>query len=108
MASNSKQSVMRFSFRVPVIVMVLAATAVPVELRSLVHVGLDVRIFVFDVLANVAGYLPVGLVLAESGVGLALLLGALMAMFAETGQFVMMHRDPSVVDVVANVIGAAL
>jgi hypothetical protein len=88
--------------------MVLAATAIPIELRPLGIVTLNFGIFVTDVLANIAGYIPVGLVLADLGPRRALLAAVLMATLAEAGQFVMMHRDPSVIDVVANAIGAAL
>lgn len=87
--------------------MVLAATAVPIEFRAPGDATLNFGIFTSDVLANVAGYVPVGLVLAELGPGRALLTAVLIATLAEAGQFVMMHRDPSVVDVVANTLGAA-
>ena len=103
-----KRTTARIRLRVPVIVMVLAATAIPIELRPLGAATLNFGIFASDVLANIVGYLPVGLVLAELGPGRALLTAVLMATLAEAGQFVMMHRDPSVIDVVANAIGAAL
>ena len=88
--------------------MVLAATAVPIEFRSPGQVALSSGFFLPDVLANITGYVPVGIVLGALGPAYALLVACLMATLAETAQFVMMLRDPSVVDVVANVVGAAL
>ena len=88
--------------------MVLAATAIPVELRPPGHAVLGFSIEAADVVANVAGYVPVGIVLAGLGPLRAILAAASITMFAETSQLVMVHRDPSPVDVVSNVIGAML
>jgi Concanavalin A-like lectin/glucanases superfamily/VanZ like family len=99
------------SWRAPVITLVLAATAIPVELRPLAGVTVDLGLSgvdVSDVLLNVAGYLPVGIVLAEFGLAQAIIAAALLSMFAESSQLVMMHRDPSVIDVTANILGATL
>jgi Concanavalin A-like lectin/glucanases superfamily/VanZ like family len=92
--------------KVPVIVLVLCATAIPIELRPLGTVAVDFRIFPWDFLANVAGYVPVGLVLGGTKPRRALLLAVLMSTCAEIGQLGMMHRDPSVGDIIANTIGA--
>jgi hypothetical protein len=94
--------------RAPIIVMVLAATAIPIELRPPGDVALGFDIYASDVLANVAGYVPVGIVLGGLGPLRAVIAAALIATFAETSQFVMMHRDPSAIDVAANIIGAIL
>jgi hypothetical protein len=94
--------------RAPVIMMVLAATAIPVEWRSPGRVPLSFYIQASDVVANIAGYVPLGIVLGGSGPLRAVIAAALIATFAETSQFVMMHRDPSVIDVISNVIGAIL
>jgi hypothetical protein len=91
------------NLRGPVIVLILAATAVPIELRQPGALGNS--ILLTDVLANVAGYIPVGIVLSLLSPVRAILLGAAISLFAESSQLVMMHRDPSVVDVVANVTG---
>jgi hypothetical protein len=91
-----------------VLTLVLAATAVPIELRAPNHVTLDFNFFASDVLANIAGYVPAGIVLWALGPGVALLAAGSISVFAEALQFVMMHRDPSVADVVSNVAGAAL
>ena len=92
----------------PVIVLVLAATAIPIELRPRGIAPLDFSVAVDDVLENIAGFLPVGIVLAELGFLRAVGAASLLSTFAETGQFMMVHRDPSAIDVVSNVIGAIL
>ena len=88
--------------------MVLAATAIPIELRPPGHVAIGFGIFASDVLANIAGYVPVGIALGWLGSLRAVGVAALIATFAETSQIVMAHRDPSVIDVAANVLGAIL
>ena len=108
MVSNSSPSTARIRLRVPVIVMVLAATAIPIELRPLNQAALSFGIFASDVLANVAGYMPLGFVLGELGAGRALVIAVLMSTLAEAGQLGMMYRDPSAIDVAANAIGAVL
>jgi hypothetical protein len=91
--------------------MVLAATAIPVELRAPHYEPWSFGSFVSltsDVLANVLGYVPVGIVLRDLGLLRAVAMAAAITMCAETAQLMMMHRDPSLVDVVANVVGAVL
>jgi Concanavalin A-like lectin/glucanases superfamily/VanZ like family len=92
----------------PVIVLVLAATAIPIELRPWGIAPLGFSVEVDDVLENIAGYLPVGIVLAELGFLRAVGAAFLLSTFAETCQFMMAHRDPSAIDVFSNVIGAIL
>src|SRR5262245_54117047 len=92
----------------PVLTLVLAATAIPIELRRPDFSLLNFGVFPVDVAVNIAGYVPVGLVLAELGAFWAILLAALVAIGAEAAQFAMVHRDPSVIDVFANVAGAVL
>ena len=98
----------RMTWRVPVITLVLAATAIPVEFRPPGSESLDFSLGVSDVLANVAGYLPVGIVLGEFGLARAILAAALLSTFAESSQFFMMHRVPSAVDITTNILGATL
>src|SRR5262245_16734370 len=95
----------------PVIFLVLAATAIPVEFRlpEKIRFAFSSRIDdSVDILLNIVGYLPVGIVLREFGPLRAIVLAGLLSMLAETSQVVMMHREPSLVDVVSNVGGAAL
>jgi VanZ family protein len=92
--------------RVPVIVLILAATAIPVELRPLGGATIDFKIDVSDIAANILGYVPVGIVLGGLGPLRAVVTAALISTLAETSQLVMMHRFPSPIDVASNVIGA--
>ena len=48
----------------PVLAVVLAATAIPIELRKPVVTQLSVRAYRSDVFLNIVGYVPVGLVLS--------------------------------------------
>ena len=88
--------------------MVLAATAIPVELRSPSLATWSLGILPSDVLANVLGYVAVGIVLADLGPFRAVIAAAILSIFAETAQLGMVHRDPSIVDVLANVAGAGV
>ncbi len=95
--------------RTPVIMMVLAATAIPIELRPWSLATLDLSSSDWlDIVENIAGYVPVGIVLGGLGPLRAVTAAALISMFAETSQFMMAHRDPSAIDVASNVIGAIL
>jgi hypothetical protein len=91
-----------------VIALVLAATAVPVELRSPRGVAFGFGIDPYDLLVNICGYVPIGAVLAVSGAARTLSVAALMAVVAETSQVFMVHRDPSVLDIAANIAGATV
>jgi VanZ family protein len=108
MVFNSNLRSDKITLRVPVLLLVLAATAVPIELRPPAHPTLNFPIDTADFLANIAGYVPVGIVLGEIGALQAIIVAGLISTLAETSQLVMMYRDPTVVDVVANVIGAIL
>jgi hypothetical protein len=98
----------KINLRIPIIVMVLAAIIVPIELRSPGRAALDFGFDAPDFFANIAGFIPIGIVLGEFGLLRGVILAALMSIFAETGQLWMMHRDPSVMDVVANTTGAII
>jgi glycopeptide antibiotics resistance protein len=91
--------------------MVLAATAIPVELRSLTYgvSGFSISASLLsDVLANILGYVPVGIVLWDLGPFRAVTIAGIVAIFAETAQLFMVHRDSSIHDVLSNVVGAFL
>jgi Concanavalin A-like lectin/glucanases superfamily/VanZ like family len=95
--------------RVPVLIMVLAATAIPIAFRPLQQgelqlLGTDPS----DIAANIAGFVPVGIVLAAFGPVRAVAAAALLSLFAETSQFVMLYRVPSLTDVATNTLGAIL
>ncbi|TPJ81055.1 LamG-like jellyroll fold domain-containing protein [Mesorhizobium sp. B2-6-2] len=90
------------------LLLTLAAIAVPVEMRDLGHATLDFRAYPGDFVANVLGFVPVGLVFARVGRLQAIVAAALLSTTAEVSQLVMMYRDPSGADILANTIGAAL
>jgi hypothetical protein len=97
--------------RAPVIAMVLAATAIPIEPRWPAYAASDFGItatLVLDVIANVLGYVPVGIVLRDLGLVRALMTAAGMTILAETAQLVAVHRDPSIIDALSNITGAIL
>jgi VanZ family protein len=108
MVSKAFRPASRIALRVPVIFLVLATTIIPVELRPPGRAPLSFSIEPFDVAANIAGFVPVGIVLRELGVLWSILIGALISIFAEGSQFFIAYRDPSVVDVAANTIGAII
>ncbi|NCW33296.1 MAG: hypothetical protein EBV92_08585, partial [Betaproteobacteria bacterium] len=69
----------------------------------------------FDLLSNVALYLPLGLLLAlnrapprRAGLGLALLVGALLSLTIEAAQSYLPQRVPSLLDLAANTLGALI
>ena len=99
----------RIALAVPVIFLILAATAIPIEFRSLGEAQMVFEVSdVPDIVTNVIGYVPLGIVLGELGLLRAVFIAGLISTFAETGQLVLMHRDPSFTDIVSNVAGAAL
>ncbi len=94
--------------RLPVLVMILAATAIPIEWRPPGSALLNWDVSAWDVVPNIAGYVPVGAVLAGMGSFRAIALAALLCASAESMQLVLMHRDPSLIDVASNVVGATI
>jgi hypothetical protein len=103
---HNNPSGIRIAWQTPVITLILAATAIPIEFRSPGQIILDYGFSSDDIAANVLGYMPLGIVLGRAGLLRAVMVAALISLFAETSQFVMMHRHPSVIDLAANVLGA--
>jgi Concanavalin A-like lectin/glucanases superfamily/VanZ like family len=92
-----------------VLFVIIAATALPIQFRpprdaEITFTSGDVP----DIVANVLLYLPLGMVLGRGRILRAVLAGAALSTAAEAGQIVMLHRDPSLVDVATNVAGAAV
>src|SRR5688500_3661152 len=85
---NDRRSSRLVLLPIPVIALVLAFTAVPTELRSLSHDRIRdfFGIRFDDFVANLAGYVPVGAVLANLGTGTAIGLASSVSVFAETMQ----------------------
>jgi hypothetical protein len=94
-----------------VVALTLAFTAVPLQLR-VPHWGelagaLHLHLLRLDFMANVAGYLPAGIVLARQGMARGLALACAISCLAEAAQLFSAGRGPSVMDVIANTLGAA-
>ena len=105
MNSNPSRSGQSLVLTAPILWMVLAATAIPIEFRHLGPAPLTFGFGFSDFVENVLGFVPVGMVLAQLGLTRAVLIAAAMSLLAEISQIWMMHRTPEVADVVANVIG---
>jgi hypothetical protein len=92
--------------------LILGFTALPTQLRmpnvgSLLDALGSKPVFV-DVLANVLGYVPLGVALAKWGPARALLVAGALTLLAEGLQLFSVGRDPAAVDVAANFVGAGL
>src|SRR5690348_15797729 len=102
----------RVSWPLPVLLLVIAFTSIPTELRpvsrAVMHEVFDTSLDIPDILANVIGFIPLGVVLAARGARSAIGIAACVSIFAETTQLFSLGRSPSLIDVATNVIGAAL
>jgi hypothetical protein len=96
----------RVGLLAPLIVLVLGATAIPVELRRFDFASLSWDCNARDLVANVTLYVPVGMVLTGLGLWRAVMIAALISLFAESCQFFIAHRYPSPIDLTLNVAGA--
>jgi glycopeptide antibiotics resistance protein len=97
------------TLRIPVIVLALAFTAVPMEVRPLSEGIADVfnmSLDVPDVIANIAGYIPIGIVLATRSAWPAIGVATAVSGLAEASQVVTTGRSPSIIDLFTNVVGA--
>jgi VanZ family protein len=109
MTRSSDRSSRQIALTVPVIALVLAFTAVPMELKppaegvsEMLDVGLDVP----DIVQNVVGYLPIGVVLAPLSAGIVAGVSAAVSGLAEASQVFTRERTPSPIDLATNIIGA--
>jgi hypothetical protein len=92
-----------------VLTVILAATTIPIAFRPLQPAEwFPVSIDAYDIMANIAGFVPIGIVLAALGPVRAIMAAALLSMFAEISQLVALYRVSSLTDVAANVLGAIL
>ncbi len=68
MDSGKTRAAARITLIAPVIFLVLAATAIPIEFRALGEVKPSFAVDdLSDIVANIIGYLPVGIVLGRLG-----------------------------------------
>ena len=85
----------RLQLRLPVIALVLAFTAVPLELRPSPSRAIDLFGFgLQDVVLNILGYIPVGLVLASCRARSMLLAAVAISGAAELSQVFSVGRSP--------------
>ena len=72
----------------------------------------NVPLFTFDVVSNIVGFMPLAFLLAwkrgMKGVAVAVLAGFALSLFAELAQTQIVGRSSSLVDLVANTLGALL
>jgi len=103
----------QLALQIPVIVLVLAFTAIPAELQlpSTESIAATLRIdrlVVPDIVANLMGYVPVGIVLGSRGLWQAIGIATSVSVFAEASQLFSVGRFPSLLDLMMNVIGTAI
>lgn len=101
----------KVSLEIPVIAGVVGFTAIPLALEPFNSGDLAQVLSIgsaSDIVTNVLGYVPLGIVLAWRGPWRAIALAAVLSAAAETIQFFSPFRSPSVADFVTNVLGAAL
>ena len=109
MSSRHRRHVLHVDLFIPVIFVVLSATAIPIELRPLGSAKIDFNFGdSFDIVVNILGYVPLGIVLGGLGPLRGIVVASLISTFAEASQLLMAHRDPAFADVASNTIGAAL
>jgi hypothetical protein len=102
------KSLHRLALSTPVIALIIAATAIPVEFCPAGHANIDVSILPVDVLFNVVGYLPLGWALARRSTTAAITAGFAVSLLSEIIQVFSPSRFPSPIDVACNVAGTAL
>jgi hypothetical protein len=109
MSSRHRRHVLYIDLVIPVIFVVLSATAIPIEFRPLGSAKIDFNFDdAFDIVINILGYVPLGIVLGGLGPLRAILIASLISTFAEASQLLMLHRDPTFADIASNTVGAAL
>ena len=97
----------RITLSMPLIVVILAATAIPAELRSISHAGFEISARALDITLNILGYVPLGVVLSARWPAPAVILtAASVSAVAETSQLFAANRYPSPFDFLFNVAGA--
>jgi hypothetical protein len=110
--AHDRRTARSVSLLIPVVTLVLACTAVPIQLQPPSAADLaaifEAELDVPDIVANVVGFAPLGLVFASRGAWPAIALSTALSSFAEAMQLFSTGRSPSLIDVVTNVMGAAI
>ena len=112
MSTRTSRPPARVTLQLPLIVLVLAFTAIPVELQPLtddrISGALEVYLDVLDALANILGYIPFGLVFASRGPWTTVAVSGGISLLAEMSQLISRSRSPGLIDVATNVLGAVI
>jgi hypothetical protein len=115
MIAANRGPAIRMLLEIPVLLLVLGFTAVPAGLQLPNAEDLAAGFNVFpsglhgpDMLANVVGYVPVGVVLGGRGAWRAFGIATGVSLFAETVQLFSVGRAPSFLDLLMNVGGTAI
>ena len=99
----------RLQLGVPLIALVLAFTALPLEFRAVPARVPDLfRAGLQDIVLNIVGYIPIGIVLAPSGAAKTILVGTAISGVAELVQVFSIGRSPSLVDLATNILGTLI
>lgn len=112
MPSENPRPSRTLSPRVPIVVLVLAFTAIPIEWSPASanawteFIGLKVD--VLDIVANVLGYVPIGVLFSGRRKWQTLVIALCISMCAEATQMVTPGRSPSLIDVATNIVGAGI
>lgn len=110
MSTHTSQRPTRIALQWPLIFLVLSFTAIPVELqpltRSRIAEATQLSLDVPDVIANIVGYVPFGLVFASKGPWATAALSSGLSLLAETSQLFSKSRSPRLIDIATNVLGA--
>jgi len=92
--------------------LILAFTAAPTQLRSLSSSWLlytfRLELDPVDLAANVLGYIPLGITLANRHPARALAIAAALSLGAEAMQLFSVGRTAEIIDVASNVVGAGI
>jgi VanZ family protein len=106
------QRLARLTLRLPLIALVLGFTAVPIELQSptreSVATALKLNLDALDIVANILGYVPFGIIFAYRGPWVALGISTTVSLLAEVSQLFSASRSSDITDVAANVLGAVV
>jgi Concanavalin A-like lectin/glucanases superfamily/VanZ like family len=110
--ADNRRTARSVSLLVPVVTLVFACTAIPIQLQPWSAADLagifEGKLDVPDIVANVVGFAPLGMVLASRGAWPAIALATALSSFSEATQLFSRGRSPSLIDVVTNVMGAAI
>jgi hypothetical protein len=110
-AANKNGHPREMGLALPVVVLVLAFTAIPLELRPLGTFGWEMNLTrpdVTDIVVNILGYIPIGVALASQGKWLAVAMSTLLSLAAETSQLFTVDRSASLIDLATNIIGSSI